>query len=392
MVIVPQALPDDNRSVVLYPAMTLDEIQTPALLLDRKVLLHNLDRIATRAQELGVSLRPHVKTHKCVEVARLQQQRGAVGLTVSTLAEAEALAAAGLDDLTWAFPLPWGKMAAALSLARRITLRLVLDDRATLVELERAAAESGLTIHTWLKVDCGYHRAGVDPDSAEAVDLARRMTRSASVVFDGLLTHAGHAYGAFERGRRLEIARQERDALVGLAGRLRSEGIEVPHLSVGSTPTFTTIDDLSGVTEARPGNYVYFDLSQVALGSCTVQEIAVSVLATVVSRPTASDRAVIDAGALAMSKDVGPNVPLMGAVCPDPINTEVDPSLRLDMLTQEHGVIRSVDAGALGDRLPVGSRVRVLPNHSCLTNACFDSVYVIEDGQAVDCWKIHRQR
>jgi D-serine deaminase-like pyridoxal phosphate-dependent protein len=372
--------------------MILDEIQTPALLLDRKVLLHNLDRIATRAQDLGVSLRPHVKTHKCVEVARLQQQRGAVGLTVSTLAEADALAAAGFDDLTWAFPLPWDKIPAALSLARRIKLRLVLDDPSTLETLEQAASDAGLRVHTWLKVDCGYHRAGVDPDSAEAVDLPRQMARSASMVFDGLLTHAGHAYGAYERQRRLEIARQERDALVGLAGRLRSEGLEVRQVSVGSTPTFTTIDDLSGVTEARPGNYAYFDLSQVALGSCTMQEIAVSVLATVVSRPTAPDRAIIDAGALAMSKDVGPNVPLMGAVCPDPRNTEVDPSLRLEMLTQEHGVIRSGDPGALRGRLPVGSRVRVLPNHSCLTNACFDSIYVIEDGQAVDCWKIHRER
>ena len=158
--------------------MRIDQVSTPAFLLDRRVLAANLDRMATRARELGVALRPHVKTHKCVEVARLQTLRGARGLTVSTLPEAAAFLAAGFDDLTWAFPLSPAKIVDALDLGRRGTLRLVLDDPATFAELEKAAAVRGGPVHAWLKVDCGYHRAGVDPADPAAENLARRMATS----------------------------------------------------------------------------------------------------------------------------------------------------------------------------------------------------------------------
>jgi len=377
--------------------MDLPDIPTPALLLDRERLEANLDRMAVRAERLGVALRPHVKTHKCVEVARLQAARGARGFTVSTLPEAEILAASGFTDLTWAVPLAPRKLGAALDLARRITLRFLLDDEGALLHLERAAAREEMTVHAWLKVDCGYHRAGVDPRGPEAASLAGRMARSSNIRFDGLLTHAGHSYHAFEPKERLRIAREERDVVVDLAGRLREDGIQVPGVSVGSTPTMTAVDDLTGVSEARPGNYAFFDLTQVALGSCRMADVAVSVLATVISHPPGAGRAVVDAGALALSMDAGPEAAAlqagaMGAVLSDPAASAPDTSLRLEALSQEHGVVRPAAGSSLQGRLPVGSRVRIVPNHSCLATACHDTLYVVEEGRVVHEWRIHRQR
>jgi len=376
--------------------MRLDTLRTPALILDRAVLIRNLDRMAARAARLGVALRPHVKTHKCVEVASLQHERGASGFTVSTLREAEAMFAAGFDDLTWAFPLSPGAIAAALDLGGSGTLRLLVDDAATFSALEKAAAAGRLRPHVWLKVDCGYHRAGVDPASGEGLELAGRMASSGSTIFDGLLTHAGHAYDAHEREARLAVANQERHVMVEFAGRLRAAGHEVPGISIGSTPTLTIVEDLTGVTEARPGNYAFLDLAQVGLGVCGVEDVAVSILATVVSHPAGAERAVIDAGALALSKDHGPEQGewrgMMGAVCPDPARTVPDATLRLESISQEHGVIRPSRPGALNGRLPVGARVRVLPNHSCLASACFDRLHLLEGGRITASWAIHRER
>ncbi len=376
--------------------MRLDTLMTPALILDRAVLERNLDRMATRAARLGVALRPHIKTHKCVEIAALQRKRGARGFTVSTLPEAEALFAAGFDDLTWAFPLSPGKIAPALDLGRRGMLRLLVDDAATFGDLEEAAAARGVRPHVWLKVDSGYHRAGVDPASPEAFELAGRMAASGSTVFDGVLTHAGHSYDAYESEQRLSIARQERDVMVDFAGRLRTAGHEVPGISIGSTPTLTIVDHLAGVTEARPGNYAFLDLAQVGLGVCVVEDVAVSILAAVVSHPAGVERAVIDAGALALSRDHGPEQGewsgRMGAVCPDPAGTVPDPELRLESISQEHGVIRPSRPGGLRGRLPVGSRVRVLPNHSCLATACFDRLHVLQGDRIIDNWTIQRTR
>ncbi len=358
--------------------------------------MRNINRAAERAVALGVALRPHIKTHKCAEIGALQLRRGAAGITASTLAEAAAFADFGcFDDITLAIPLAPDHVAPALDLAREVTLRLLVDDLATFETLERAADFRCQPAHVWLKIDCGLHRAGLDPDSAAAVELAGRMASSESVTFDGLLTHAGHAYGTVgDPQARSRIAAEERDAVVGLAARLRDQGIDVPRISVGSTPTFTTVDHLEGVTEARPGNYSLFDLTQVALGSCTVEEIAVSVLATVVSHPPGSDRAVVDAGALALSKDAGPggrDSP-WGGVCPDPAAPAIDDSLRLARLTQEHGVILPGPGADLTGRLPVGARVRILPNHACLTVACFDELSVVDGHEVIERWPVLRRR
>lgn len=354
---------------------SLDRLPTPALLLDLDRLEANLRRMAARAERLGVRLRPHVKTHKCLEIARLQSESGARGLTVSTLYEARLFAGHGFDDLTWAFPLVPGRIREALELAESVELGLVVDSAETL----EALAASGRPARVLIKVDCGYHRAGVDPSGSAVVELARRITAAPQLVFGGLLTHSGHAY----KQDRLMVARQERDLMVACAARLRDAGIEVPVVSVGSTPAMTAIDHLDGVDEARPGNYALFDYTQATLGSCAIGDCAVTVLTSVVSRPDGGAHAVVDAGALAMSQDPGPGDGF-GRVFADYPAGRLHHDLRLTSLSQEHGIVSG--------RPAVGERLRVLPNHSCLTVAQFDEYQVVRGGEVAGRWKIWRGR
>ncbi|UCD36810.1 MAG: alanine racemase [Fidelibacterota bacterium] len=351
--------------------------------------------MAAKASSLGVALRPHIKTHKCCEIGRMQLDRGACGLTVSTLSEAESFAASGFGDLTHAFPLDPGKTDRALELSERVVLRLTLDDLDTAKALESTAERRGLKINVWLKVDCGYHRAGVDPDSGYALDLARFLHEAPHIIFYGLLTHAGHAYKAGSRKQIQDIARQERDVPVQFALKLRSEGIVVDIISVGSTPTISVVEDLAGVQEIRPGNYVFHDRTQVALGSCTLEDCAVTVLATIVSHQPSSSQVVVDAGALALSHDPGPihqDLPTSrGALIAGTNPLKTHPDIHVESLSQEHGIIRALAPESLAD-LRVGTRVRILPNHSCLTVALFDHYMVVKGQEVVDQWTIHRSR
>jgi len=357
-------------------------IATPALLLHVDVVERNLARMAERARTLGVTLRPHVKTHKCLELGRRQLAHGARGVTVSTLVEAEAFLAAGFDDVTWAFPLDPTHLPQVRRLAGRGTLRVVTDD------LETARALAGTDLHVWLKVDCGYHRAGVDPASSYALEVARELGAERRLVFDGILSHSGHAYRTRTRDEAAAVAEEERRVMVWFADLLRSEGIAVRGVSVGSTPAMSAARDLTGVTEARPGNYVFFDRTMVLIGCCEPADVGVTVLASVVSHQPGAAHVVVNAGALALSKDAGPShVPdaAMGAV-------RDHPELVVASLSQEHGVIRAERPDALAGRCAVGSSLEIVPNHSCLTVAHFDEYVVMRDGAAVDRWPIARGR
>ena len=362
---------------------TIHDLPTPALLLDLDVLDANLRWMADRAGELGVALRPHIKTHKCIEIGRRQRELGARGVTVSTLAEAAAFAGHGFEDITWAFPVSPSRVAEIRSLADRVTLRLVVDSPDAIDALEQL----GIPLHVWLKVDCGYHRAGVDPESPHAVALAERLAAAPALTFDGILSHSGHAYDGPSRAEVRRAAEQERDTMVSFAASLEDRDIPVPGVSVGSTPAMSVIDHLAGVTEARPGNYAFFDYTQVVLGSCGVRNCAVTVLASVISSQPGADHSVTDAGALALSKDAGhaaaPDA-TMGEVFADYTAGTLEPSVRLTALSQEHGKLSAA--------LPVGGRVRILPNHSCLTVACFDAYRVVRGEDVIDEWRIRRER
>ncbi len=361
----------------------LEALPTPALLLDLDRAERNIERMAGRARELGVALRPHVKTHKCLELGRLQLDAGAAGITVSTLDEARAFAAAGFDDLTWAFPVILSRVDECRELAERVTLRLVVDSDVAVDALER----TGAAFRVSLKVDCGYHRAGVDPGDPAAVRLVERIAASPTLRFDGLLSHSGHAYKCETTEEIRRVAAAECAVMSGLADRLRGAGIEVPTVSVGSTPACTLADEMPGVTEIRPGNYVFFDYMQVVYGTCSAADTALSVLGSVVSSRPDLGHSVVDAGALALSRDPGPSSaprPTMGETFESYPAAELSPDLRLVSLSQEHGI--------LSRPLPVGTRVRILPNHSCLTAACFDEYRVVRGDRLLGRWRIHRQR
>lgn len=363
----------------------MNDVETPALLLHLDVVERNVAAMAARAARLGVRLRPHAKTHKCVELGRRQLERGAHGLTVSTTVEAEVFARAGVQDITWAFPIDPGHIGHVRRLAQETgaTIRVVVDD------LGAAQALAGSGLHVWLKVDSGLHRAGVDPASPYAVQVACELGRERGLTFDGILTHSGHAYRTRNRAEAAIVAESERRVMVELAERLRKEGIPVREVSVGSTPAMAAVERLDGVTEARPGNYVFYDRTMVLIGCCEPEDVGVTVLASVVSHQPGATHFIVDAGALELSKDVGPThlslPPAMGAV-------RAAPELTVASLSQEHGLIRAESAAVLEGRFRVGETLEIIPNHSCLTVAHFDQYHVVRDGQVVDRWKIERGR
>lgn len=376
--------------------MHIDSLQTPALLLDADVLERNLAAMQEKARRLGMSLRPHIKTHKCIEIGTRQRALGAKGITVSTMFEARAFADAGFDDITWAFPLPPVYAASVARFPEGVTLRVVVDSKEAKGHLEKACRAAGRKVHVWLKVDCGYHRAGVDPDSPGSVELARALSGSPVLEFDGILSHSGHAYTARRREEILPIAHQERDVMVAFADRLRSSGVPVPAVSIGSTPAISVVDDLTGITEIRPGNYAFYDYTQVMIGSCGVHECALTVLASVVSHQPGAAHFVTDAGALALSKDAGPthvkNAMGMGILFEDYAKRRLVSHMQLTTLSQEHGKVTAEDPRFIEGKYPVGERVRILEHHSCLTAAQFDRYHVVRGDTVVDEWKILRGR
>ena len=293
-------------------------------------------------------------------------------------------------------------------MARRLTFRVLVESDAAADAVTRAAAEARVPLHVWLEIDTGQHRTGVDPASDIAESLARRLATTSPLVFDGILTHAGQGYGAKDRAELERAAATERDVMVALAERLRLAGVPVPGVSIGSTPTIAVATDLTGVTEIRPGNYVFNDFVQVAGGVCAPEDCAFSVLATVISHQPGADHAVVDAGALALSKDLGPSDPARrrgyGPLLRGLTGGEVDPVLQVRSVTQEHGIVGAAEVAerdahssarslsAVEGRLAVGEKVRILANHSCLAAALFDEYYVVRGEEVVDRWRIWRGR
>lgn len=376
--------------------MQIYELPTPALLLDLDILERNLVRMQDKVNILGSALRPHIKTHKCIEIGRRQRHLGAKGITVSTFHEAEQFAKNGFNDITWAFPIPPVYASRVADLAKTITLRVVVDSREAIDQLEQACKAAGGTIHVWLKVDCGYHRAGVDPISPLAEELVRFLADSKTLRFDGILSHSGHAYYARSRGEILQVANQERNIMVEFADSMRRKGYRIPAISIGSTPSVTVIDGLDGIAEVRPGNYCFYDNTMVALDVCGVEDCAVTLLASVISHQPGASHFVVDAGALALSKDLGASHlnqnTGMGALFEAYEKKQFYHGISLKSLSQEHGKIIADNSYQIDGKFQVGDRVRILENHSCLTVAHFDEYNVVRGEEVVDHWKIFRGR
>jgi len=343
------------------PGPSTEALSTPAVLVDLDVLERNISRMAERARDASVKLRPHAKTHKCPEIGRLQRAAGAWGLSLAKVGEAEAFVNAGFDDLFLAYPVVGqDKARRLLALTDSARMAVGFDSVEGARSLAATFADTGRTLDVVLKVDVGYGRVGVLP--SHAVEVARTVAEMRGLHLRGIFTHAGHGYLAETHDGVEAIARLEGERLVETAERLREAGLPVDEVSVGSTPTAALAMKVPGVTECRPGNYVFHDASQVALGTCSLEDCALTILATVVSVP-AADRAVVDAGSKTLSSD--PLRPRPGGH-----GQVLGRASRLEKLSEEHGVI----AVAPDEVFRVGERVRILPNHACVVANLHDSL------------------
>jgi D-serine deaminase-like pyridoxal phosphate-dependent protein len=347
--------------------MNVDAVETPAVLVDLDVVERNIAAMAERARRCAVRLRPHAKTHKIVEIGRMQVAAGASGLSVAKTSEAEVFAAAGFGDLFVAYPVVGAdKGRRLLALADRVKIAVGVDSSDGARTLDAVFRGSGRRLDVLLKVDVGFHRVGVSPE--RAAEAAQSISALSGLRLRGVFTHAGHAYLAESPEGIAEVGRSEGLILVETAQRIRDSGIEIEEVSVGSTPTAGHAMAVPGVTSCRPGNNVYHDATQVSLGTCALEDCALTVLATVISVP-ASDRAVVDAGSKTLSSDpLRPNGPGFGFV--------VGRRSRVARLSEEHGVIDVLP----GESFRVGERVRILPNHACVVSNLHDHVVAIRAG------------
>ena len=356
---------------------TIDDLPTPALILDRAILSRNLKRMSERLRSAGVMLRPHLKTAKSVQIGRMAVEGHDGRITVSTLAEARYFAKGGFTDILYGVGVVPSKLAAVTELRRQgVNLRVVTDNLAV-AQAIADAARNGDTFSVFIEIDSGAGRAGLPyPALPGLLDIARVLHAAPGVELAGVMTHAGHSYHQSTPDGIAQIAEQERQAIVGAAEKLRAAGIPCPIVSAGSTPTATHSRNFAGITEMRPGVYCFNDLDQEFIGSCGASDLALSVLASVIGHYPHRNQVLIDAGALALSKDISAQEfqPKVG------YGTIADPSARnmaVVECSQEHGFVASDDPIPYGN-LPVGSRVRVLPNHACITAAAYDRYYVVD--------------
>ena len=366
----------------------LSEIETPAVLVDRERLLRNIDAARQIATRHGLRLRPHVKTHKCVEIARLQLERGAVGLTAAKVDEALVFIESGTPSITLAYPLVDERKARRLFAAakRQATdLRVVVDSTAGATLLARIASEMQLHIGALIEIDVGLHRCGFRESDPEILEVARLLHGSERVRFLGLLSHAGHAYGAATRTEVKAIAAEECRILQRVRAEIEEAGIPVQEVSVGSTPTVLASETYDGITEVRPGNYVFMDRTPVRLGLASVDDVALTVLATVVSRNP--EYLIIDAGSKVLTTDLGAHG--TAAVAEYGIAFAIDEpmsegrALRLVRLSEEHGFVARA-----GRDLPIGTKLRVVPNHACPVANLADELVVVSGNAEVLRWHV----
>jgi len=361
--------------------MALETLETPCLILDRNRLDANIARMRASAERLGVRLRPHLKTAKSIEVAR---RVGADAITVSTLREAEYFADGGFTDITYAVGIAPGRLDRAGKLvARGVDLKILVDTP----DAARAVVESGIAFKVLIEVDCGDGRAGIAPDDPRLLETAAAFGSEGPARLDGVLTHAGHSYGIADADGVARIAEEERQAIVRAADTLRSAGYAINTVSAGSTPTALMSRDATGLTEYRAGVYVFFDMDQQSRGVCQEDDVALSVLTTVIGHNRSAGKVLLDAGGLALSKDTGANAfrPEVGygAVCD--LDARPIDGLFVTSVSQEHGHVRLGPSHSFED-YPVGRRLRVLPNHACMTAAAYESYNILEDGALGAVW------
>jgi D-serine deaminase-like pyridoxal phosphate-dependent protein len=363
--------------------MQLNELETPALVIDRPRLVRNVGRMRRRLAELGVPLRPHVKTAKSIDIVRMAAEGQPGGITVSTLKEAEYFLGHGFGDILYAVGIVPSKLAHVAALQKRGADLTVILDSAEMAQAAALEAEAlGTVFPVLVEVDTDGGRAGVAAgDSRRLVEIGRILHEAPGTELRGVMTHAGLSYGCRSPEALRAHAEQERSRAVAAAEALRAAGLPAPVVSVGSTPTALFAERLDGVTEVRAGVYMFMDLVMADLGVCPEEDIALSVLSTVIGHRRDLGYLLVDAGGLALSKDAGParDKPCYGSLLDSATGRPL--GLVIASTNQEHGLVPAGDADFA--RLPIGSQVRIAPNHACMTAAAHERYHVVDGGDEV---------
>jgi D-serine deaminase-like pyridoxal phosphate-dependent protein len=365
--------------------MRLDDLLTPALVIDEGRMMRNIDRMRRRVSELGVSFRPHVKTSKSFEVSQRLMPAPRGPITVSTLKEAEQFFAHGVIDILYAVGIVPGKLGHVSDLrSRGCDLAVILDSVEAAREVSAFSAAHGCRIPVLIEIDSDDHRGGVKSDAPVLLAVAGALTGGATLR--GVMTHAGASYACRSTAAIAAMAEQERAAVVGAAGRLRAAGLDAPVVSVGSTPTVTFARALPGVTEVRTGVFVFQDLVMAGLGVCAIDDIALSVLVSIIGHQREKGWILTDGGWMAVSRDRGTARQAVdrgyGLVL-DAEGRLLDGFVMGDA-NQEHGIVSRSDMGPIDwAGFPVGARLRILPNHACATAAQHAEYHVVSGSREI---------
>lgn len=355
--------------------MDIASLRTPAVLIDRAVARRNIKRMQDTANAGGVRLRPHSKTHKSPLIASWQMEHGAIGICCAKLSEAEVFADAGFKDIRLPYPINPANADRVIGMLDRTRLSFIVDHVGVAKQWSECMTRANKQVDILVKIDVGFHRCGVDPDTRETLPTITEIAALPGLRFKGLLSHAGQAYHAHSEDELRKMAEAEAQTMRDLAERTRKAGVPVEEVSAGATPPARYSLQQKGFSEYRPGNYVYFDRTQVALGAATIDDCALSVLATVVSKP-AKDRMVFDSGSKTLTNDSA-----RGFTPAPGYGTVVDhPNLLIERLSEEHATVKVVDGAT---PLEPGDRVRIIPNHSCVVSNLVDHAWLV-NGDSVE--------
>ncbi|TPW28230.1 alanine racemase [Martelella alba] len=354
-----------------------DALATPCVVIDTARLTANIADMQAIADAGQVAMHPHIKTHKSLAIAGMQRDAGAKGVTASHPGEAAVFIRAGFSPVTLAYPLVRPEPVAALLRLGRdhgVAVRFIADSAVGIAALEAGATATGVKPEVFIKVDVGLHRCGVDPFAAESLVLVERLAASA-LGFAGLLSHAGHAYGAGALDGVRTVAGDERRLLLDFRETIRKRGIEVPKISIGSTPSLIANDGFDGIDEVRPGNYVFFDMTAVRLGVATRRQLSLAVSATIISKN--HEFYIIDAGSKTLSSDLGAHSVGTGAGFGEAWSNRLEAPLSVAKLSEEHGMVRRD-----GSDLAIGERLLIYPNHACVVVNLAPDLAFLADGRA----------
>jgi D-serine deaminase-like pyridoxal phosphate-dependent protein len=364
----------------------LDRLFTPSLVLDEGVLENNIAKMADRCRALGVALRPHIKTPKSSPIAQRLRDAGATGFAASTLAEAEWMAAWGSGDIFYAAPLSASKVERASALRKGgADVSFLTDNLQAIVACGEAAAANDVILPFWIEIDVDGYRTGIELDHPDFTAIARLIDRHPNLTLAGLMSYGGASYGCSPDEAR-DLSETHRQALLRGQAALRQDGIDCDRLSFGSTPAVLHAATMSGITEVRCGIFVFQDLFQAGIGACAIEDIAVSVLTTVIGVNPGLNRVTIDAGGMALSKDRSTQGrsfdAAFGLVCD--IEGALIPDLHVQTVSQELGLVTSRSGAPIPlERLRVGAKLRILPNHADMTAAAYDRYHVVRGSTVI---------